>query len=101
MVNINKSASLLLILLIAASLVVMAKPATAQSIPKPSVPEFTVKYVDRSYYVPPVYGVDQYSGKTVQTGGGFTVTNKTLEVTIRGKSFTPMCSQVMMVYLTS
>jgi hypothetical protein len=63
--------------------------ACAQTIPMPSVPEFSVKYVDRSYYVPPVYGIDQYSGKNVQTGGGFTVTNKTLEITIMSQSFNP------------
>jgi hypothetical protein len=59
----------------------------AESIPKPSVPEFTVTYVDYSYYVPPVYGVDQYSGKTVQTGGGFTVQNKSLELKFKDQQF--------------
>lgn len=38
------------------------------SISKPSVPEFTVKYVDNSYDVPPTYGIDQYTGeKSLQT----------------------------------
>ncbi len=64
--------------------------ACAQTmIVKPSVPEITVRYVDRSYYVEPVYGVDPYSGKTVQTGGGFTEENKTIEIGINSQSFTP------------
>lgn len=57
------------------------------SIRGPSVPEFNVKYIDRSYYVEPVYGVDQYSGKTVKTGGGFTEKNKTIELTIKNQPF--------------
>ena len=91
MCKISKTFAFFLTITIAMSCltILIVKPANAQSIPKPSVPEFTVKYVDRTYYVPPVYGIDQYSGKTVQTGGGFTVTNKTLEVTIMGQSFTP------------
>jgi hypothetical protein len=82
-------AFIILIIAISSLSLLMIKPANAQTILKPSVPEFTVKYVDRSYYVPPVYGIDQYSGKNVQTGGGFTVTNKTLEITIVSQSFTP------------
>ena len=66
-----------------------AQTASAQLIPKPSVPEFTVEYVDRSYYVPPTYGIDPYSGQTVQTGGGFTVNNKTIDLTIKNQHFTP------------
>jgi hypothetical protein len=31
-------------------------------IPKPSVPEFTLKYADNSYEAPPTYGIDQYTG---------------------------------------
>ncbi len=55
----------------------------------PSIPEFTVAYVDRSYYIQPTYGTDEFSGKTVQKGGGFTVENKTIEVTIKNQPFTP------------
>mgnify|MGYP005847404431 CR=1 FL=1 len=58
------------------------------SIPKPSVPEFTVKFVDNSYDVPPVYGVDPYTGKNVITQGGYHVENKTIDVTIKNQPFT-------------
>jgi hypothetical protein len=87
--RVNKRVALLLITMVAASSLMMGGSTFAQSIPKPSVPEFTVEYVDSSYYVPPVYGIDQYSGKTVQTGGGFTVQNKTIQVTIKNQPFTP------------
>jgi hypothetical protein len=58
------------------------------SIPKPSVPEFTIKNIDNSYYMPPTYGTDPYSGKTIQTGGGFIVQNKSIELTIKNQPFT-------------
>ncbi len=61
----------------------------AEPITKPSVPNFTVTYVDNSYYMEPVYGVDQYSGKTIQTGGGYTVQNKSFELKIKNLPFTP------------
>ena len=32
-------------------------------IPEPYVPEFTLKYVDYFYDVPPVYGIDEFTGK--------------------------------------
>ena len=87
--SIGKGFLLILVVILAVSSLIMVESAFARSIAKPSVPEFTVKYVDNSYYIPSVYGIDQYSGKTVQTGGGFTVYNKTIEVTIISQSFTP------------
>ena len=58
------------------------------SIPKPSVPEFTVKLVDHSYDVPTTYSVDQYTGKTI-THYGYHVENKSIEVSIKNQPFTP------------
>ncbi|MCW4044727.1 MAG: hypothetical protein NWE94_04325 [Candidatus Bathyarchaeota archaeon] len=58
------------------------------SIPKPSVPEFTVKYVDNSYDVPPTYEVDPYTGKNI-THAGYRVENKSIEITVRNQPFTP------------
>jgi hypothetical protein len=59
------------------------------SIPKPSIPEFTVKYVDNSYDVPPTYEIDQYTGKNVMTQAGYHVQNKTIELAIKNQLFTP------------
>ena len=55
----------------------------------PSVPEFTAAYVDHSYDVPPTYGIDPYTGKTIVTAGGYHVDNKTIDVTIKNQPFTP------------
>jgi hypothetical protein len=48
----DKLSSLLIIILLAASSIVIAYPASG-SVSKPSVPEFSVAYVDLSYDIPP------------------------------------------------
>jgi hypothetical protein len=55
----------------------------------PSAPEFTVKYADNSYYIPPTYGIDQYTGKNVTVKEGYTVNGKNLVFTIINQPFTP------------
>jgi hypothetical protein len=62
------------------------------SIPTPSIPEFTLKYVDNSYDVPSstTTKTDPYMGEqTVTTVPGYHVKNGTIEVTIRNQEFTP------------
>jgi hypothetical protein len=62
------------------------------SIPKPSVPEFTVKIVSYPYDVPPTTTttIDPYTGKeTVTTQPGYREENKSIEVTIKNQPFTP------------
>jgi hypothetical protein len=49
--SIYKRFSLLLVIILAVSNLIMVESAYAQSIPKASVPEFSVGYVDNSYYV--------------------------------------------------
>ena len=65
----------------------MVESASAQTIPKPSVPEFTLKYIDSSYDVPATTSIDQYTGKTV-TNQGYHVENRTIQLTIRNQPFT-------------
>lgn len=66
----------------------MVESAFAQSILKPSVPEFTLKYIHNSYDVAPTYGIDPYTGKNVVTQAGYHVENKSIEITIRNQPFT-------------
>lgn len=79
----SKTIALILIVVIAFSCLSLlaAKPANAQTIPKPSTPEFTLKLVDDSYDVPPTSTVNPYTGKT-ETSGGYRVTGY-LEVYIK------------------
>ena len=56
------------------------------SIPKPSVPEFTLKYVDNSYDVPPktTTSTDPYTNEiTTTTIPGYHVENRTVEAVIK------------------
>lgn len=78
----------LLLALIASSFVLMEN-ASAQSIPKPSVPEFTLKYADYSHSVPPTYGTDPYTGKSIITAQGHEIVNRTVYFTIKNQPFTP------------
>ena len=80
---------LALILILAISNLMIVESANAQTIPKPSVPEFTVRYVDYSYDVPPTYGIDQFTGKETIVKNGYHVENRSFEFIIRNQPFTP------------
>jgi hypothetical protein len=84
----NKQPALALILLLATSTLIIVGEASAWP-STPSVPEFTVKYVDYSYDIPPSYGTDPYNGQTIMTYSGDHIYNKTLEITIKNQPFTP------------
>jgi hypothetical protein len=86
--RIGKSFALILILIMAISCLIMVESAFAQTIPKPSVPEFTLKYIHNSYDVAPTYGIDPYTGKTVVTQAGYHVENQSVEIAIRNQPFT-------------
>lgn len=78
---------ILLVALLTVSSLIMIESANAQSIPKPSVPEFTVKYVDNSYYISaPTTIIDQNgNSRLVQDY----VENKSVEFSIKNQGFTP------------
>ncbi len=88
MKKINRNSALVLILLLAASSLIMVESASAQSIPKPSVPEFTLTYVDKSYDVAPTYGTDQFTGKTVIKQDGYHVNKQSVVFRIKNQPFT-------------
>ena len=65
------------------SSVIMVKTASAQSIPKPSVPEFTVKYADYSHWEPENgYGYSNVPNPMLY------MKNETLEICIKNQPFT-------------
>jgi hypothetical protein len=85
--RIDKNLSLLLILIISLTIV---GTSSAQSIPKPSVPEFTLKYVDNSYDVPPktTSSTDPYTGKvTTTTVPGYHVDDRTIQIVIKNQNY--------------
>jgi hypothetical protein len=86
------SSTVLMLIIIAVASLIAVNPASAQSIPKPSVPEFSVKLVAHPYDVPPktTTTIDQYTGKeTTTTQPGYRVENKSIEVMIKNHRFTP------------
>jgi hypothetical protein len=60
----------------------------AQSIPKPSVPEFTTRYLDKSYDIPPTTTIDPYDGQITNVPGSH-VTASAIEIRIKNEAFTP------------
>jgi hypothetical protein len=78
-------------MLLALSLSVIASQPAVGSLTKPSIPEFTVTYVDNSYDVPPATTswTDPYTGKTTtSTVPGYYVENKSIQITITNQPFT-------------
>ena len=93
--RISKSFAVLFILIMAISSpsLIMIKPTSAQTIPKPSVPEFTVAYVDHSYDVPPktTSSFNPYNNKTTEnTIPGYHVQNFAIDLTIKNQPIPSM-----------
>ena len=88
MAGMYRTCALGLVAIFVLSSMIMVESASAQTIPKPSVPEFTLKFVDSSTYIQPVYGTDQYTGKSVITQEGYYQQNKSIIVTITNLPFT-------------
>ncbi|HSV49204.1 MAG TPA: hypothetical protein VLH35_02725 [Candidatus Acidoferrales bacterium] len=92
--RLGKYLSICLVVILAVSSLLIVKSTYAQTTPKPAVPEFNIKVVDNSYYVPattPVYRTDPYTGeRTITEEGheGYTVQNGTVDLTIHTQKFT-------------
>jgi hypothetical protein len=95
--NTCKGIALIFMFSLAVSFSVTAESAFAQTLTKPSVPEFSVKYVDHSYDKPATYTTDPYTGRQVQNGGGH-VDNKTIDITIKNQQFTKKIGDVTLYY---
>jgi hypothetical protein len=85
----SNSFSLLLVVILAVSSLLMGESVSAQSIPKPSVPEFTLKYVADFYDVSTTYKIDSYTGEKVVDVQGYRVNNSTVQIVIKNQPFTP------------
>jgi hypothetical protein len=84
---IRKGFSLLLIAILAFSSLMMVESAYAQSISKPSVPEFMLTVTDHSYDVPPSGHVNLNTGQ-FEKHAGFYMKNGSIEVSIKNQPFT-------------
>ena len=82
----------MLFALLSLSGLVMVGSVSAQSIPKPSIPEFTIEIVSAPYDVAPsnTTTIDPYTGEeTVTTQPGYHVENITTQIWIKNQPFTP------------
>ena len=99
--SLSKSFALILSLILSLIMVISSlslisiKPAYAQTatptaspipIPVPSVREFTVKFVNSSYEMPPSSSINPYTGQKVTTQAYY-VENESIELTIKNQPF--------------
>lgn len=92
MIIMSKCSAILLLSVLVSSTIMMSGLVCA-STPKPLVPEFTVKIVDHSYYVPIITTnyTNPYTGQQeTKTSGGNYVEKITVDVAIRNQPFIPM-----------
>ena len=76
-------------LLLAASSMLSVESTSAQPTSKPVMPEFTMKYVDNSYDIPPTYTTDPYTGGNVSSNGsGEHIDDRNVVFTIKNQPFT-------------
>ena len=68
----------------------LVRSVSTQSISKPSIPEFTVQYVNHPYDKAPTYTVDPYTGQKQVTSNGGHFNNYSVEVRIKNQVFTPV-----------
>ena len=68
-----------------------AKSVSAQSIPKPSVPEFTVSPAGPSFDIPPTYSFNSSTG-LFDANDGYHIQYSTVKITIKNQPFTNQTS---------
>lgn len=76
----------LLILTIAFSGLIITELATAQTIPKPSVPEFTIDLVGPSFDIPPTYSFNSSTG-LFYANDGYHIKYSTVNIVIKNQPF--------------
>ncbi len=76
------------VLILVFSCFIIMNSVAAQTTNNPSIPDFSVKFVDKSYDVPPTTTTDPYTGKNTTVSSGYHVEIKLLEVTIKNQPFT-------------
>ena len=86
--SMSKALALMLFSLLVLSSSAMVGSVFAQSIPKPSVPEFTLKYVTESKEIAPSTTIDPYTGNTI-TNPGYVLTYRIIEIAVENQPFSP------------
>lgn len=80
-------------LTLALTVSIMMEPSfVSASIPKPSVPQFSVNFIDTSYNTPPTTTTDPYTGKTIIQESSH-VEARAIEIRIKNEPFSPFAVQ--------
>ena len=90
MARISRCIVAIIAVILAISVFTTLSAGSSQTMPKPSVPEFTAEYVVRSYDVPVTYEniTDPYTGEVrTRISGGNHIDNKTIDVIIANQPF--------------
>jgi hypothetical protein len=82
----NKTYAICLTLIVFMSCLTLltVKPINAQTAPTPSVPKYTLQYVDGSYDIPTTHTIDPYTGETI-THQGYRVNQTNFEMVIENQ----------------
>lgn len=89
--NLSKTIALALILVLATSSIMLVGSSSEQSIPKPSIPEFTISVTDHSYDVPTTTTTTtDLDGRIItKTTPGYHAINGSITLSIKNQPFTP------------
>lgn len=86
MAGLCKYLAVWLVVIFAVSSMLIVLPTNAQSIPKPSVPQFTLSLVGPAYVVPTTYHLDQSTGQIV-ADIGYTNQYSAVVITIKNQPY--------------
>jgi hypothetical protein len=89
-----KHGTILLGIVLVALTIIAPLTVYAQTSTKPAVPEFSLKYFEHPYDVPPTTSVDPYTGKTVTVQEGYHIENRSIEVVIKNQPFSSYTDSV-------
>jgi len=90
MARMGKYLTLCLVVILVLCSIIMVESASGQTIPKPSVPEFTITLADHSYDVAPVTTstINPYNNQTTTTTiPGYHVQKTTIDLTIKNQPY--------------
>ncbi len=89
--SMSKGFALLFILTMSVSCLILLiiRPSYAQSIPTPSVPEFSLKYFTKSLDSEPETSINPYTGQNETISSGYHYDTRNVEITIKNQPFNP------------
>lgn len=81
----GRSKGIHIVLLIVTLSLSLISLSHAQTTAKPSIPEFQIKATDHSQTLPPVYEIDQFTGKNITISEGATFEWRTLDFIVKNQ----------------